>query len=369
LILNRLWIADCIFEIVNQDRIAENAVDLNLKLMKWRLVPDIDLEVVKNCKCLLIGSGSLGCQVARNLLAWGVRHITFIDNGKISYSNPVRQSLFNFEDCGKEKDKASTAATRIQEILPSAVTEGISMKIPMPGHHAETKEAIEEAKLACEKLESLIKAHDAVFLLTDTRESRWLATVLCQIHSKICITAALGFDTFVVLRHGARHDLHDPLKNGERLGCYFCGDIVAPTNTTKDRTLDQQCTVSRPALCTIASAVAVELLVSILNSPNKLFTGASEILEKCGHSVLGPIPQQIRGDLSNWGITCLFGQSFANCVACSKTVVESYMKDGFDFVMKVLNKGDYLEEITGITKMMKEIDEGAVDIIAIDEDI
>ena len=335
--------------------------------MKWRLVPDIDLEVVKTCKCLLVGAGSLGCQVARNLVAWGVRHITFIDNGKISYSNPVRQSLFAFEDCGKDKDKAATAAERIKEISPSAVTAGISMKIPMPGHPVETKEGIEEAKTSSEKLEELVKEHDAVFLLTDTRESRWLPTVLCQVYNKICITAALGFDTFVVLRHGLRHDLHDPLKHGERLGCYFCGDIVAPTNTTKDRTLDQQCTVSRPALCTMASAISVELLVSLLNAPEKQATGASEVLEKCGRSPLGPIPQQIRGDLSNWGITCLFGQAFANCVACSKMVVEDFMKRKFDFIMPVLSKGDYLEDITGITKMMQQIDEGDVDIIAIDD--
>ncbi len=134
--------------------------------------------------------------------------------------------------------------------------------------------------------------------------------MLAQIYNKICITAALGFDTFVVLRHGMRHDLHDPIKHGERLGCYFCGDIVAPTNSTKDRTLDQQCTVSRPALCSMASALAVELLVSMLNTAGKQATKASEVLEKCDRSPLGPIPQQIRGDLSTWSTTCLFGQAF-----------------------------------------------------------
>lgn len=41
--------------------IAEEAVDLNLKLMKWRMMPGLDLEVMKKTKCLLLGSGSLGC--------------------------------------------------------------------------------------------------------------------------------------------------------------------------------------------------------------------------------------------------------------------------------------------------------------------
>jgi len=86
--------------------LAESSVSLNLKLMRWRLLPEIDLETVKNTKCLLVGSGTLGCQVARNLLAWGVEKITFIDNGVVSYSNPVRQSLFTFEDSVKKRPKA-----------------------------------------------------------------------------------------------------------------------------------------------------------------------------------------------------------------------------------------------------------------------
>jgi len=330
--------------------------------MKWRLVPELDLENIRNCKCLLVGSGSLGCQVARNLLAWGIKAITFIDNGKISYSNPVRQSLFVFEDCGKEKWKAVTAAERLKEIFPLVKVEGINMKVPMPGYPVETKKAIEEAKVDYERLDKLVQEHDAIFLVTDTRESRWLPTVLAQLYNKICITAALGFDTFVVLRHGIRHNL---IQNNERLGCYFCSDIVAPTNSLRDMTLDQQCTVSRPALCTIASAIVVELLVSILNAPEKQAVGASEVIEKCGRSCLGVIPQQIRGSLGDWSTNCLFGQEYKNCVACSKPVVEGLEKGKFEFVLQALNKNSYLEDITGITEMMREI-EGS-EILTIDD--
>lgn len=43
---------------------------------------------------------------------------------------------------------------------------------------------------------------------------------------QITITAALGFDSFLVMRHGA-----GPFSSNDerqRLGCYFCSDVVAP---------------------------------------------------------------------------------------------------------------------------------------------
>jgi ubiquitin-like modifier-activating enzyme ATG7 len=108
--------------LMDPKRLADTAVDLNLKLMRWRLLPDLQLERIQGTRCLLLGAGTLGCYVARSLLGWGVRNITFVDNAKVSFSNPVRQPLFEFEDCLEGgKDKAVTAAASLQKVYPGVV--------------------------------------------------------------------------------------------------------------------------------------------------------------------------------------------------------------------------------------------------------
>merc|ERR1719348_1991743 len=158
--------------------LAENSLHLNLKLMKWRLVPQLDLDKIMSAKCLLLGAGTLGCGVARNLLGWGVKHITFVDNGKVSYSNPVRQSLFTFKDClNGGRPKAEAAPERLSEIFPGVVSDGHNLSIPMPGHPLSplTEEAV---RASFDRLSDLISSHNVVFLLMDSRESRWLPTLM-----------------------------------------------------------------------------------------------------------------------------------------------------------------------------------------------
>ena len=60
--------------------------------------------------------------------SWGVRHITFLDNSRVSYSNPVRQSLFTFEDClNGGKPKAQAAAEALRRIFPGVVSLAFSL--------------------------------------------------------------------------------------------------------------------------------------------------------------------------------------------------------------------------------------------------
>jgi ubiquitin-like modifier-activating enzyme ATG7 len=302
---------------MNKEKLVETAVSLNLKLMKWRIAPNINLDIIKSKKCLLLGSGTLGCNVARCLMAWGVETITFLDNSKVSYSNPVRQSLFTFEDSmsGPANDnyKSTKAAANLKLIYPGVDAKAVVLSIPMPGHFVGEK-IVNKIRDDVIKLESLIDEHDVIFLLMDTRESRWLPTLLAAAKKKLVINSALGFDSFLVMRHGVKQNGSD-VDNIEvgfnfreqnskipssQLGCYFCNDIVAPGNSTLDRTLDQQCTVSRPGLSMIASALAVELMVTVFQHPLKeqaySFTNYSSDFDNDSagnESCLGIVPHQV----------------------------------------------------------------------------
>jgi ubiquitin-like modifier-activating enzyme ATG7 len=348
-------------------QLADQSVDLNLKLMKWRIAPNLDLNRIKNTKCLLIGAGTLGSYVSRNLLGWGVRKITFIDNGAVSFSNPVRQPLFNYVDClGGGAKKAQRAAEVLVEIYPGVESTGHVMSVPMLGHPI-TDEA--RTKADFENLRNLIDEHDAIFLLMDTRESRWLPTLMGKAAGKIVMNAALGFDTYVVMRHGIA-----PPDGGEAaLGCYFCNDVVAPADSVRDQTLDQQCTVTRPGIAAIASAQLVELLASVLQHPLGGLAPAPKPSSAPGSSTvmyerdplehpLGLVPHQIRGFLASWQNMLISGQSYDCCSACSAKVVDAYKKDGWEFTKRALTEKNYITELSGLAEVQRAAEAAAADV-------
>ena len=172
-------------EMMDPYQLADRAMDLNLRLMRWRVAPNLALESIQGTRVLLVGAGTLGCSVARILLGWGVRCITFVDGGRVSFSNPVRQSLYEFKDClDGGRPKAEAAAEALQRIFPGVQAKGHWITIPMPGHPipeasmARTNEAITQ-------FEELVDQHDVLFVLTDSRESRWLPTVLGAAKNKV----------------------------------------------------------------------------------------------------------------------------------------------------------------------------------------
>lgn len=336
--------------LIDPKQLANQAVDLNLRLMKWRVAPDIDLDIIRNQKVLLLGAGTLGSYVARALMGWGVRHITFADSGRVLYSNPVRQPLFRFEDCfgdeGQGVLKAQRAADALKEIFPGVESAGYQLEVPMVGHSVTDERAL---KKAYEQLQKLVEAHDAVFLLMDSRESRWLPSLLGLAHNKVVINAALGFDSYLVMRHGGL--------GSQRLGCYFCNDVFAPGDSLSDRTLDQMCTVTRPGAAPMALALAVELFVAILQHPEKHLAPAE------ASSRFGDVPHQIRGFLHGFLQTKLSAPAYKHCLACSETILDAYKTSGWEFVRLCLNEVGFLEQVLGLKKVQEDAEAAAAALV------
>jgi ubiquitin-like modifier-activating enzyme ATG7 len=134
--------------------------------------------------------------------------------------------LFNYQDCldGGAK-KAIRAAESLKEIYPGVDSTGHILSVPMLGHPIIDEDTVMSD---FETLRQLVDEHDIIFLLMDTRESRWLPTVMGRAAGKIVMNAALGFDSFVVMRHGAKDTAHPE----QELGCYFCNDVVAPADVS-----------------------------------------------------------------------------------------------------------------------------------------
>nr|CAD7440986.1 unnamed protein product [Timema bartmani] len=276
---------------MNPLKLVETSVDLNLKLMKWRLVPDLDLECLKQLRCLLLGAGTLGCSVARLLLAWGVGKITLVDNGRVSYSNPVRQSLFTYKDSlykGQGSHKAEAAADALKLINPHINANGVNLSIPMPGH---------------------------------------------------------------VIGELLQNGKENPQALEAQLGCYFCNDVTAPGDSQRDRTLDQKCTVTRPGVSGIASGLAVELMVATLQHP---LGGKAPAIAEDERSPLGTVPHSIRGFLSQWQQISVTSHKFDRCIACSDTVLKEFEVRNFEFLVDVFNTPNYLEDLTGLTALKQE---------------
>ncbi|KAK5242661.1 Autophagy protein 7 [Exophiala xenobiotica] len=132
----------------------------------------------------------------------------------------------------------------------------------------------------------------------------------------------------------------------------------------KDQTLDQQCTVTRPGVAAIASALLVELLVSVLQHADGPAAPASlSSSEDRGDHPLGLIPHQIRGFLSTFT-----NMNIAGRAACSPKVLDAYTSGGWDFVQKALNEKDYVEELSGLKEVHRLAELAAADIEFSEED-
>lgn len=352
---------------LSKEQMIEDQSSLNLKLMKWRLEPRLDLQKLSETKILILGTGTLGCNLARLLVAYGIKNFTFLDNSYVSYSNLARQSLFNiesFDEQDKGLPKVEAAKINLLKIAPDAKVETVHLNVPMPGHYAKSDQ-IDAVLADLDKLEELVRTHDVIFNVFDSREARYFPTILSALHGKLCMSIGVGYESFVIVKHGNygtsfytevldqiandpvdqiledKADLEEPkIAKTEDIewqpkllndnGCFFCSDYLPPTDSMTNRALDQQCTVSRPGISMISCGVAAELLVNTLHN-----------------GVIGKTPHFIRGLIGGgFELADYENSKYDNCVACSLYVIIEYVKNRKEFLYNVLNNPDVLNTYT-----------------------
>lgn len=470
--------------------VQQNATELNVKLIKWRILPSFRPHTIQQLRFLLIGMGTLGCHIARDLVGWGALKLTLLDCAAVAPSNPARQSLYLARDVEnalvtpssglplRGRSKVQIAKERLLEVRGDLEIDTIELEIPMPNQErfllpvkeflgttdmpspievSELNETQTYAAFMHDRLRELIESHDCVLLLTDSRESRWLPALIVQslsfakhlasqqnlqqslqdrtkvwpeqkrltVHQRllnpfsppICLTVALGFDTFVVIRHGTYADMplppdvdlpeeHKSDVNEKadqdsvcqsrgifmkcdtfraRLSCYFCNDLSAPSSVgSRHRTLDQQCTVTRTGIAGFASAIAVETLTSLSQAPygfgampsdrraemakklegnvnkwppeliHKIRQGCVDDLNHI--SCLGDCPHVTRGSVASFSIRSDWHPAFDICVCCSEAVQQAYLNEGSAFIEGVVRDSSRLEDISGLSKFRQVTD-------------
>jgi len=223
-----------------------------------------------------------------------------------------------------------------------------------------------------------VQSHDVVCMLTDSRESRWLPSLLVAAAQRkrmppvdpdrgaagafepparsparppLGLTVALGFDSFLVQRQTYL---------GSPAACYFCNDVTAPRDSLAFRTLDQQCTVTRPGLSGISAGIAVELVAALVQHEDR-FEAKATGKDSC----LGAVPHQIRGFLAEFKLSPMETEPFPMCICCSNKILERYEEEGDAFINRVIENSAELEEISGLAAMKAAV--SSEDCLAFDE--
>ncbi len=112
--------------------------------------------------------------------------------------------------------------------------------------------------------------------------------------------------------------------------------------------------MTRPGVAAIASALLVEMLVSVLQHPLGLLAPAPKSQsENQGDHPLGIVPHQIRGFLPNFQNMVIKGESYDCCSACSGKVLATFRIDGWDFIKRALNERGYVEDLSGLSEVQR----------------
>ncbi|MCX5799944.1 MAG: ThiF family adenylyltransferase [Candidatus Eisenbacteria bacterium] len=129
-------------------------------------------EAVSGGRVLVVGAGTTGNEVIKNLALTGVGEISVLDSDVVEEVNLNRCVLFRAEDIGKSKSE--TAARRAKEIAPGITTRGWNRDVVYDFGSLE------------------YSSFDCVVLTVDNLEARLWVNRYCRLHGTPLVDTGIG---------------------------------------------------------------------------------------------------------------------------------------------------------------------------------
>ena len=108
----------------------------------------------------------------------------------------------------------------------------------------------------------------------------------------------------------------------------------------------------------------------MLQHPNGLMASASigSSDQQPEEGPLGETFHSLRGSISNFHFTRPTTQRFSNCTACSQKVLEEFAHKGFQLLLQTSDNPKYLEDLTGLSNLMSDMNFDDVIVCSDSED-
>ena len=85
---------------------------------------------------------------------------------------------------------------------------------------------------------------------------------------------------------------------------------------------------------------------------------------------MGKLPHHVRGNMSDFETNILYGPAFEQCVACSKYILDEYLSNRDEFMLRVLNDPSFIHKVTKLDIELEKYSnfEGIIEITSDDEE-
>jgi len=158
--------------------------DNELKIFSRHLILDEfkekNFNKIQKQKITIVGLGGIGCPTAQYLVSTGIKNLKLIDHDKVDITNLNRQTLYSFNEIGK--NKTNIAKSKLSNIYPNCKIDNVN------------------AFLNKENIDKHLKNSTLIIDATDNWKTMILINEYCVKKSiPLISTSVIGFDSQITL--------------------------------------------------------------------------------------------------------------------------------------------------------------------------